>query len=809
VSLAADRGLTRAKFTFRVLSHIPPRGADRELTNQLEKLKDIVEKQHKSSEGSPQPRPPHTETSLLECALEIIGKSTTVYEETLAAESVARGQGAASRNMRVAEWISVLESMRRGQPLASVQDNHEAVDTSGDLSDDDFNIDLAEAALRTGTETFEEQDWYEADSLLQDALRLLQELSEQQRAFCDIFGLQYKLAVCTYHTREPADAEEALISLVQQSANSDEQQGYVYDATHLLSLLYIRMGKVDRAQSECEKALRGRRKLLGKQNDTSLESTALMAHIYILLNNHHRAKTILSMIPEARRDAITKVVEESLGTKVEHLDFSPRLTPSISEDSDQASYRTQSRLSVTSIALHMEDYSSSAVPAMISPGLAASPRQSPKPIPSHIVGSEDPTSSSSVEERFASRAMVKGGANEQYSLMSQSPAASPRQFPPHGSSWTEKADSQSVTVAPFPSTVERIEPGTTLSDRTRVYHPVGSQSPAASLRQLHQRAPSSSRKEVIYPAMVAPRLTAEERSKLIDSERKGMNRGGATNVEAPIAVSMSPGSPAEENETLEGQSLSRKEILDRIGCLPRDEIEDAVCGGDQSAFANLLNSKKEIWRSRLRKRVRPERVTALHFAVLFGEMDMARRLVDSCFNVNEIPWGYSTSYTPLKFAIGARQVAMVEFLIAKGAKPTVPESWSTLAGQLMNRSWLRKTMSEVEKEHVPGRIMAILRILLNHGLDVNAPVEISGARLLHQAVAFGTAQHRWDLDIHAAMTSFLCEKGASPFQANAEGKTPYDMALASGHQDLLLIFSRGSSVKELGVQVKDPVELSC
>jgi ankyrin repeat protein len=162
----------------------------------------------------------------------------------------------------------------------------------------------------------------------------------------------------------------------------------------------------------------------------------------------------------------------------------------------------------------------------------------------------------------------------------------------------------------------------------------------------------------------------------------------------------------------------------------------------------------------------------------------------------------------LKLAIGARQVDMVEFLIANGAKPSEPDSWSTLAGHLMNRSWLQKTMSEDEKEYVPNQIIAIFKILLKHGWDVNAPFETSGRTVLHQSVTFWTGDYRWDLNIRTAMVSFLCEQGADPFQVNAEGKTPYDMASASGHQDLLLLLSRGSKMAQLGQGLTEPVELS-
>ena len=664
----------------------------------------------------------------MQCAREVIVKGTTMYEASLAAESVAGGQGAADRKIRVVEWVSTLESIswdqRRSEPFRGMVSNvpsivsgdeahtvvtsatsaqramqeREAVDAVGDDSDDDLDTDLAKAALETGTKAFEAQEWEEADSLLQEALRVLQQLPKQQRAFCDIFGLHYKLAVCAYHTQEPADAEEALMSLVQQSASSNEQREYIYDAVHLLSLSYIRMGQVDRARSECEKALQARRRLLGKRSNASLESTALMAHVYVLLNNRARAKSCLAMIPEARRDAILKIVEESLGMKVEHHDSSSPLTRSISQDSDLAVTRIQNRLSAYSLGLPLENRCYGPVSAMISQSPVASLRNSHQRIPSNKAGLEDlqsvtVTSLSSAEKRSESRATEKERANEA-------------------------------------------------------------------------------------------------------TERERANEDYSAYPEALGAAALSPGEPPDADETFKGKLLSRKDILNKIGCRPKDGIEDAVCNGDHSAFANLLNSKKDFWRSKLRKRVRPERVTALHFAALFGEIDMARCLLGSGFKINEVPYGYTTSLTPLKFAIGARQVDMVEFLITNGAKPSEPDSWSTLAGQLMNRSWLMKTMSEAKKEYVPNRITAILRILLKHGWDVNAPFETSGGTVLHQAVTFWTGSYRWDLNLRAVMTSFLCEQGADPFQANTEGKTPYDMASASGHQDLLLVLGRGSKKKE-------------
>ncbi|KAF2492419.1 hypothetical protein BU16DRAFT_515365 [Lophium mytilinum] len=713
-----------------VLARDAPGRADRGLAQELNILQDMIEKLQRSSEPNQQSRASRTEATLLQCARELVAKGTTTYEGSLAAESVAGGPGAANSNIRVAEWVSTLEFIRRDQRRSDPSDvvsnvpsvfsgdgahtvvtsatsvqsavqEREVADAVGNDSEDDLDTDLTKAALETGTKAFEAREWEEADSLLQEALRMLQQLPKQQRAFCDIFDLQYKLAVCAYHTQKPADAEEALMSLVQQSARSDEQRGYIYDAAHLLSLLYIRMGQIDRARSECEKALQARRRLLGKRSDASLESTALMAHIYVLLNNRARAKSCLAMIPEERKSDVLRNVEESLGTNLDRLDSSPIIPQSIAEYSDLAMNGIQNRLSASSIA--------------------------------------QPT-----------------GAR------------------PYG-------------------------PGSTMI----------SQSPVASLRQIHQCIPSNSAgledlQSVTVTSLLSPRERRESRA----MEKEIANEDYSANPGIAGAAALSPGEPPEGSEMFKGNNLSRKEILDRIGCQPKDRIEDAVCDGDHSAFASLLNRKKDFWRSKLRKHVRPERVTALHFAALFGEIDMARRLIGSSFNINEAPYGYSTSLAPLKFAIGARQVEMVAFLIANGAKPSEPETWSTLAGQLMNRSWLKKTLSEAEKEFVPTRITAILNILLQHGWDVNAPYETSGGTVLHQAVTFWTGSYWWDLNLRATVTRFLCERGADPFRANKAGKTPYDMASASDYQDLLLVLDQSSIKKEPDGGPSGPFELS-
>lgn len=554
---------------------------------------------------------------------------------------------------------------------------------------DELKVDLVIAAVDAGTQSFEAEDWEEAEALFQEAFQTLFQLSVEQQARFNVFDMQYKIAACTFRTQGPAVAEQMLSSLVKQPANSKQQYETISAAQHLLSLSCVRLGHGERARSECEIALLTRRRVLGKTSDAALESTALLAHIYLLLNNRARAKSYMAIIPEDRREPVQRALEKSLAVSLERIETSPPAFNSSFAGSDNASRQSQHRQSIASV-------------------------------------------SSSV------RGEAQGGHDQHRhglvftSLPSSSSTNLQRSHLSRQTSRTDRGDGSSVASTSYSAADER-----SLSNATHV-----------------------------------------------------MNTG-ESNVSRLEVVSIS-GSASTSNPGVEELAVAthlRREILQRVGCQPRDDVEEAVCYGDLAAFERCLNKKKDFWRSKLRKHVRAERVTALHFAALFGEIAMAQRLIASNYSVNEAPFGYSTTLTPLTFAIGARRMQMTELLIENGARPVQPESWATLAGQLLNKSWLSKTPSEAGKQPLATQVVAIFKILLRHGWAVNDVIDDRTRRtVLHQAVIFHTGSHQRDMHVRVATVAFLFRHGADPLQMNREGKTARDLAIDGNHQDLLRIF---------------------
>lgn len=266
----------------------------------------------------------------------------TLCEESLAGDYRQGGENAARINKVVAEWAGDVESLRRDTERSVLSDathllqapsvfseeipsspftgRTTAVDETDqelfskdmeetDEVDDDWELEVAQAALEQGQEAFDQEDWREAETLLKESLSEFKKLPPKRRAGCDIFELEYRLTVCAYHTREAGIAKEALMSLVGHTPTSDEQKVRIYDAAHLLAQLHLREGELEAARMTCESTLKARSRLLGKTHDSYFESLALMAHVYFLQGNAPRARVLMGMVPASRRTALREALQ--------------------------------------------------------------------------------------------------------------------------------------------------------------------------------------------------------------------------------------------------------------------------------------------------------------------------------------------------------------------------------------------------------------------------------------------------------------------------------------------------------------------
>lgn len=317
------------------------------------------------AQGSRGPTP--SEVDLIRCAKEIMRSGKTLCEESLAGDCMQGGEGAARINRLVAEWAGDVESLRRDTLRSGFSDADTRAPTTfsdrdspssttarttavddvdeevlnkevedDDELDDDFLLEIAQAAFEQGKQSFEKKDWREAEILLKEALTDLKRLPSRRRADFDVFELEYKLTVCAYHTREPAVAKEALMNLVGQTPTSDGQKCRIYDAAHLLAQLHLRENELEPARMTCESTLRARSKIPGKTHDSYLESLALMAHIYTLLGNDPRARVFMGIIPTDRRTELLESLQitpidtpaavtgcASIDSNTEILEFDP------------------------------------------------------------------------------------------------------------------------------------------------------------------------------------------------------------------------------------------------------------------------------------------------------------------------------------------------------------------------------------------------------------------------------------------------------------------------------------------------------
>ncbi len=120
-------------------------------------------------------------------------------------------------------------------------------------------------------------------------------------------------------------------------------------------------------------------------------------------------------------------------------------------------------------------------------------------------------------------------------------------------------------------------------------------------------------------------------------------------------------------------------------------------------------------------------------------------------------------FSPLTIAVYNNQLAVVEFLLSKGARAEMQDQAGNTA--------LMGVCFRGYKDLVP--------ILLKSGPDVNQR-NYQGATALTFAATFG----------HLEIAQALLEKGADINIADARGKTPLDHAISQDNEEMLELFKR-------------------
>lgn len=276
------------------------------------------------------------DVNIVQSARDLISSGTTLYEESVVGGSVIPDADEVKKNTRTIEWLERFSSLQldasaSANPavesgpasISSVADDAQKIFTTVTTTDrgvhldyedncddtveelgEDFALEAAQTAITSGLEAFSTANYQLADSDLQEALILVHELPMDLRRDCDISELQFKLAVCAFYIHGIDDAETALVSVIEAQSHSNREALNLCHAGHLLAQVYTKQGKLDLARASCENALRGRRKLLGKEDTICYESLALLSKIYELQKQEARARIFLRMIPKDVQESV-------------------------------------------------------------------------------------------------------------------------------------------------------------------------------------------------------------------------------------------------------------------------------------------------------------------------------------------------------------------------------------------------------------------------------------------------------------------------------------------------------------------------
>lgn len=723
--------------------------------------------------GGPQGRRHSTgdgNTTLVDVAEETLRSGKTLYEKSFAGtvrgnDSVMGDEPATTQAGSVGNWVDTVNKLRRVSRegcIAEVElqpgfsddgrDTAATGSTSGgavhlpkldeddSYDSDDEQVELAQAALLKGNRAFDAQNWELAAKVLHTSLKLLYKLPHKHKRQQDIFGLQYRLAVCSYHTGDVDHAEAGLESLLQHEPVSDKEGVQLCDARHMLSRIYVERGKLELARDACEGTLKARSRLLGKQHEARYESMALMSRILQLLQDDVLSDLYASRIPDAQRDNLLAAVSTLQPKASLTTPESVVALPTTIEPSSQYAGSNAQEFGTSPLTMPVQSHSPSHGPL---PSL--SPRLSPLSLSPNIYAGEFPGSLEPENTGFAGRIgpalLDDGEALRRRSTISRSSGndADPQMATGIGAS--EISTTSGLPVRP-----------------NRIYSaPVIIVTPTQSVRK-PSRAPS-----VIS--------LDEPQDMYLPLRTPGPGDSGKPS---------GPMSRSERHKTVKRFKMERKCMhnLDQSICDGVLENSLTLVATLHSTSTHLGNKVTPIvfnqWADGLRLATKSP---ALHLAILFGDDALVEPLIKNGFSptfayqLSDEP-GMRDYLTPLDFAIASHNAPIIRMLLSSGAV-LVPHSSDSPCRHLLAHTSLQFWPPSGVPE-----VMSLLELLLSCGWPVSKGFSRQNKpspapTLLHQACSLAVQLH----DYRLPLVKFLAEQSDTTTLSVPATETPLHHAV--------------------------------
>ena len=257
-------------------------------------------------------------TRLRISAQKIISDATTVGVNSEAARSDF-GEGIdEERRDELLEWIQMPTIHKELDDSGSHSVPGTGDGTSNateEESDTDLDIEFEEVKgfFTVGIEEFDQKNYPEAQSYLQQGVQLAEKLTLKRRQLVKLADIKLKIATCFYHSPNLKEAEVRLRAIAHERIHEYEtKEGAIRrcDASHLLAGVLLRQGRYSDALEFCRQSVTGRWRVLGKDHLDSYESVSLMSQIFEANGQYQHAKVYWKMIPADVASKLVKVKDE-------------------------------------------------------------------------------------------------------------------------------------------------------------------------------------------------------------------------------------------------------------------------------------------------------------------------------------------------------------------------------------------------------------------------------------------------------------------------------------------------------------------